>query len=130
MFEDLDWKSAFKRAAFAAALYLLFVYVMSLAFPDSFGASGNNLTSALVVAVLFFFAYAPLFAFTERRKRRRMAELKAQKKGKPGVRASSGTTARTAAGSDTDGEEAGEGDLRGRRNPNTSRKKAARRRRR
>jgi hypothetical protein len=126
MFEDLDWKGAFKRAAFAAALYLLFVYVMSIAFPDSFGANGN-ITSALIVAVLFFFAYAPLFAFTERRKRRRLAEMKAQKKGKPGARTGFGTTA---SGSDTDGEEAGERDLRGRHNPNTSRKKAARRRRR
>jgi hypothetical protein len=127
MFEGLDWKAAFKRAAFAAALYLLFIYVMSQVFPNYFG---GDLTSALVVAVLFFFAYAPLFAFTERRKRRRLAEMKTQKKGKSGARAGSGTTARTAPGSDTDGEEAGEGDLRGRHNPNTSRKKAARRRRR
>jgi hypothetical protein len=125
MFEDLDWKGAFRRAAFAAALYLLFVYVMSLAFPDSFGASGN-LTSALVVAIAFFFVYAPVFAFAERRKKRRLAELNAQKKGKPGAR----TKARTTGGSGTDGEEAEASDLRGRHNPNTSRKKAARRRRR
>ena len=123
MFEDLDWKGAFRRAAFAAALYLLFVYVMSKAFPESFGA-GGNLTSAVVVALIFFFVYAPLFAFTERRKRRRLAEMKAlEKKGKkPGA----GTTART----DADGDEAGAESLRGRHNPNTSRKKAARRRRR
>lgn len=122
MFEDLDWKGAFRRAAFAAALYLLFVYVMSKAFPQSFG--GGNLTSAVVVALIFFFVYAPLFAFTERRKRRRLAEIKArEKKGKkPGA----GTTA----GTDADGDEAGAESLRGRHNPNTSRKKAARRRRR
>ena len=125
MFEDLDWKGAFRRAAFAAALYLLFVYVMSLAFPDSFGAS-NNLTSALVVAIAFFFIYAPVFAFAERRKKRRLAELNAQMKGKPGARTKTGTTG----GSGVDGEEAEAGDLRGRHNPNTSRKKAARRRRR
>jgi flagellar biosynthesis/type III secretory pathway M-ring protein FliF/YscJ len=124
MFEDLDWKGAFRRAAFAALLYLLFVYVMSIAFPDSFGPSSNNLTSALVVAVAFFFIYAPVFAFAERRKRRRLAELNDQKKGKPGARMKTGTTG----GSGADGEEAG--DLRGRHNPNTSRKKAARRRRR
>jgi len=124
MFEDLDWKSAFRRAAFAAALYLLFVYVMSMAFPESFGTSSSNLTSALVVAVIFFFLYAPLFAFTERRKRRRLAELKAQKKGKPRVK----TTDRTAGESGTEDEEAES--LRGRHNPNTSRKKASRRRRR
>lgn len=124
MFEDLDWKAAFRRAAFAAALYLLFVYVMSMAFPDSsFGASGN-LTPALFVALIFFFVYAPLFAFAERRKRRRLTEVKAQKKGKkPGA-------TRTAARSEADGEEAEAESLKGRHNPNTSRKKAARRRRR
>ena len=120
MFEDLDWKSAFRRAAFAAALYLLFVYVMSVAFPDSFGASGNNLTSALVIAIAFFLIYAPVFAFAERRKKRRLAELNAQKKGKSGITGGSGA----------DGEEDEARALRGRHNPNTSRKKAARRRRR
>jgi hypothetical protein len=124
MFEDLDWKGAFRRAAFAAALYLLFIYVMSIAFPESFG--GTNLVSSLVIAVAFFFIYAPVFAFAERRKKRRLAELNAQKKGKPGARAKAGTTG----GSGADGEEAEGGDLRGRHNPNTSRKKAARRRRR
>ncbi len=120
MFEDLDWKSAFKRAAFAAALYLLFIYVLSIAFPDSFGA---DVTSALVIALLFFFVYAPVFAFAERRKKRRFAELKAQKKGKPSAKGTAGT----AAESDVDDED---DSLRGRHNPNTSRKKAARRRRR
>jgi hypothetical protein len=124
MFEDLDWKGAFRRAAFAAALYLLFIYVMSLAFPNSFG--GTNLVSSLIIAVAFFIIYAPVFAFAERRKKRRLAELNAQKKGKPGARAKAGTTG----GSGADGEEAEAGDLRGRHNPNTSRKKAARRRRR
>ena len=123
MFENLNWKGAFRRAAFAAALYLLFVYVMSTAFPDSFGA-GTNLTSALVVAVLFFFLYAPVFAFADRRKRRRLAEMRAQKKGKPSARTVTATNGYDAEG----GEE--RGDLKGRHNPNTSRKKAARRQRR
>ena len=122
MFEDLDWKSAFRRAAFAALLYLLFVYVMSTAFPGSFGA-GTNLVSALVVAGVFFLIYAPVFAFADRRKRRRLAELKAQKKGKPGAR-SVGESGTAEDGADDPG------DLKGRHNPNTSRKKAARRRRR
>ena len=123
MFENLNWKGAFRRAAFAAALYLLFVYLMSTAFPDSFGA-GTNLTSALVVAVLFFFLYAPVFAFADRRKRRRLAEMRAQKKGKPSARTVIATDGYDA----EDGEE--RGDLKGRHNPNTSRKKAARRQRR
>jgi hypothetical protein len=123
MFENLNWKGAFRRAAFAAALYLLFVYLMSTAFPDSFGA-GTNLTSALVVAVLFFFLYAPVFAFADRRKRRRLAEVRAQKKGKPSARTVTATNGYDA----EDGEE--RGDLKGRYNPNTSRKKATRRQRR
>ncbi len=134
MFEGLDWKSAFKRAAFAAALYVLFIYVMGIAFPEAFG--GTNLVSTLVVAAAFFLMYAPFFAFAERRKKRRLAELRAQQKGKPGPKGASkaGTTTRAGAatreGTGPDGEEAGEGDLRGRHNPNTSRKKATRRRRR
>ncbi len=128
MFEDLDWKGAFKRAAFAAALYLLFVYVMSVAFPESFGA-GGNLTSSLIIAVFFFFVYAPVFAFAERRKRRRVAELKAQKKGtKPGAKA--GTNAGSTTEVDDEPDSENSENLRGRHNPNTSRRKASRRRRR
>ncbi|MBA4115663.1 MAG: hypothetical protein H0X71_04350 [Rubrobacter sp.] len=128
MFEDLDWKGAFKRAAFAAALYLLFVYVMSVAFPESFGV-GGNLTSSLIIAVFFFFVYAPVFAFAERRKRRRVAELKAQKKGtKPGAKA--GTNPKSTTGADDDEPDSENSEnLRGRHNPNTSRRKASRRRR-
>ncbi len=134
MFEDLNWKSAFKRAAFAAALYVLFIYVMSIAFPETFGAS-TNLVSTLLIAVAFFIIYAPFFAFADRRKKRRLAELRTQKKGKPGARpganAGGRANARTGADSDTeDGEEDGADTLRGRHNPNTSRKKASRRRRR
>lgn len=134
MFEDLDWKAAFKKAAFAAALYVLFVYVMSVAFPESFGAN-SSLTATLAIAGLFFFVYAPVFAFSERRKRRRLAEINAQKKG--GKKLSATAKARTAANTSsrpdadgTDDEEAEMDTLRGRHNPNTSRKKASRRRRR
>ena len=129
MFEDLDWKGAVKRAAFAAALYVLFIYVMTIAFPESFGAS-TNIVSTLVVAVAFFLIYTPFFAFAERRKKRRQAEMRAQQKGKPGAKTGTRANARATQGTDPDDEEAGEGDLRGRHNPNTSRRKAARRRRR
>lgn len=131
MFEDLDWKGAFKRAAFAAALYVLFIYVMSVAFPETFGAS-TNIISTLVVAVAFFLIYAPLFAFAERRKRRRLAEMRAQQKGKrPGAKAGGRANAKVGTTQETgpDGEEAEESNLRGRHNPNTSRRKARRRRR-
>jgi hypothetical protein len=129
MFEDLDWKGAVKRAAFAAALYVLFIYVMTIAFPDTFGAS-TNIVSTLVVAVAFFLIYTPFFAFAERRKRRRLVEMKAQQKGKPGAKTGAKANARATQETGPDDEEAGEGDLRGRHNPNTSRRKAARRRRR
>ena len=129
MFEDLDWKGAVKRAAFAAALYVLFIYVITIAFPESFGAS-TNIISTLVVALAFFLIYTPFFAFAERRKRRRLAEMRAQQKGKPGARAGASANAKAAQGTGSDDEEAGEGNLRGRHNPNTSRRKAARRRRR
>jgi hypothetical protein len=129
MFEDLDWKGAVKRAAFAAALYVLFIYVMTIAFPESFGAS-TNIISTLVVALAFFLIYTPFFAFAERRKRRRLAEMRAQQKGKPGARTGARANARATQGTGPDDEEAGEGNLRGRHNPNTSRRKAARRRRR
>ena len=129
MFEGLDWKGAVKRAAFAASLYVLFIYVMTVAFPESFGAS-TNIVSTLVVAVAFFLMYTPFFAFAERRKKRRLAEMRAQQKGKPGAKTGTRTNARATQETDPDDEEAGEGDLRGRHNPNTSRRKAARRRRR
>jgi len=121
MFEDLDWKGAFKRSAFAASLYLVFIYVMSVAFPDSFGG-GGSLTSALVVAGLFFLLYAPVFAFSERRKKRRMSGMRTQSKGRIG-------TAKVRP-DDEDHEGYERSNLRGRHNPNTSRRKAARRRRR
>ena len=129
MFEGLDWKGAIKRAAFAAALYVVFIYVMTVAFPESFGAS-TNIVSTLVVAVAFFLIYTPFFAFAERRKRRRLAAMKAQQKGKPVVRTGTRANAKATQETDPDDEEAGEGNLRGRHNPNTSRRKAARRRRR
>ncbi len=129
MFEDLDWKGAVKRAAFAAALYVLFIYVMTVAFPESFGAS-TNIVSTMVVAVAFFLIYTPFFAFAERRKRRRLAVIKAQQKGKPVARNGTRANAKDTREIGPDDEEAGEGNLRGRHNPNTSRRKAARRRRR
>ena len=129
MFEDLNWKGAVKRAAFAAVLYVLFIYVMAVAFPESFGASPINI-STLVVAVAFFLIYTPFFAFAERRKRRRLAEMRAQQKGKPGARTGARANAKAAQGTGPDDEEAGAGNLRGRHNPNTSRRKATRRRRR
>jgi hypothetical protein len=124
MFEDLNWKGAIRRAAFAALLYLLFIYILGVAYPDTFGAGG--MSSAIVVALVFFFFYAILFAFTDRSKRRRFARMKAESKG-----TKFGTKTARATDPDASGDEEAEaGELRGRHNPNTSRRKTARRRRR
>jgi uncharacterized membrane protein len=130
LFEDLEWGPAFKRAAFLVAFWLLALYVLTVAFPETFVLgldSSAGVISMLVNAVLFFFFFAVFTAFTERSKRRRAASIRAQRKGGTGARA---TGAKNRSGAPEDGEEAEPGDLRGRHNPNTSRKKTARQRRR
>jgi hypothetical protein len=131
LFEDLEWGPAFKRAAFMVAFWLLTIYVLSIAFPESFVLgldSSSGVVSLLVNAVLFFFLFAMFVAFTERSKRRRVAALRAQKRGKTDARNTAGSKDKP--GGSEDGEEDEPNDLRGRRNPNTSRKKVVRRRRR
>jgi uncharacterized membrane protein len=130
LFEDLQWGPAFKRAAFLVAFWLLALYVLNVAFPETFVLGLDTtagVVSMLVNAVLFFFFFAVFTAFTERSKRRRAAAIRAQRKGTTGARAA-GTKNRS--GTSEDAEETGPGDLRGRHNPNTSRKKTARQRRR
>ncbi|MDQ3284358.1 MAG: hypothetical protein M3289_05605 [Actinomycetota bacterium] len=130
LFEDLEWGPAFKRAAFLVAFWLLALYVLTVAFPETFVLgldSSAGVVSMLINAVLFFFFFAVFTAFTERSKRRRAAAIKAQRKGGTSARAAG---AKNRSGVPEDGEEAGPGDLRGRHNPNTSRKKTARQRRR
>ena len=124
MFKDLEWKSAFKRAAILVAIWLVSIYVLSVAFPGSFSlGTGKNaeILTMLFYGIFFFCFFVVFTAFAERRKKRRLTELNAQRKGKPGA-------TRAKAGAE-DGEEAPTG-LKGRHNPNTSRKKASRRRRR
>ena len=131
LFEDLEWGPAFKRAAFLVAFWLLALYVLNIAFPETFALgldSSAGVISILVNAVLFFFFFAVFTAFTERSKKRRAAAMRAQRKGGTGATNTGGTKGKS--GAPEDGEEAESGDLRGRHNPNTSRRKAARRRRR
>lgn len=116
VFEDLNWRVAFKRAAVLIALYLALTYVLSTAFPGSFGVSLSELPFFAVNAVFFFFIFAAVYAFSERAKRRRMARMKDEEKSKD-----SGS-------GDENGQK--EGSLKGQLNPNTSRKKAARKRKR
>jgi hypothetical protein len=117
MFEDLNWKSAARRSAIVIAIYLGLLYLLSVAFPGS----GFNLdtqgqiVSLLVNAVVFFFIFTFVYALVERSRNRRVAE--ARKQNKPGKQA-------TGEGDQEDGASS----LKGRPNPNTSRKKTRRRR--
>jgi hypothetical protein len=117
MFEGLKWKSAARRSAIVIAIYLGLLYVLSRAFPGSNFSldSRSQITSLLINAALFFFIFTFVYALIERSRERRMAE--ATKHKKPGKSAKSGDDSETNASS-----------LKGRPNPNTSRKKSRRRR--
>jgi hypothetical protein len=112
MFEDLNWRWAAKRSVVVIAIYLALIYVLSTAFPEQFGLrGGDQIISLLLNAVFFFFIFTLVYAFVERSRRRRLAEMhKKRKPDKPS------------------GEDSEPGSLKGRPNPNTSRKKARRRR--
>ena len=63
LFEDLEWGPAFKRAAFLVAFWLLALYVLNVAFPETFILgldTAAGVVSMLVNAVLFFFFFAVL----------------------------------------------------------------------
>lgn len=119
MFEDLDWRSAVKRAVLTVLFYLVLVYALNVAVPGSIGSPVIVATNAAFLFVLFMLFHA----FVDRRKRRREAALRAEKKGKKP--AGKGDPKAAAEGD----EENGAVSLKGRQNPNTSRKKTARRRR-
>ncbi len=114
MFKDLKWGPALKRAATFVVIWLGLVYGMSVAFPNSFAVSSQELPGLALNAVMFFFLFAFIFAITDKRRTQRAEQLKAQKSGKTGKPETNG--------------EAPESALRGQRNPNTSRKKARRKR--
>jgi hypothetical protein len=110
MFEDLNWRWAARRAVVVIAIYLALVYVLSTVFPESFGLQNRGqIISLLINAAFFFIIFTFVYAFVERSRRRRLAEMR--KKSKP----------EKPSGEDS-------GSLKGRPNPNTSRKKARRRR--
>ena len=113
MFEDLNWKYAARRAAVVIAIYLGLLYILSIALPDSNFRLENQaqIFSLLVNAVIFFFVFTLVYAFVDRSRRRRLGE----------------TTQRSKPGKPT-GDEGPSGPLKGRPNPNTSRKKARRKR--
>jgi Zn-dependent protease with chaperone function len=116
MFEGLKWKSAARRSAIVIAIYLGLLYILGIAFPGSNFRldSRAQILSLLINATVFFFIFTLVYALIERSRERRMTEAARQKKsGKP----KSGDDAEADASS-----------LKGRPNPNTSRKKSRRRR--
>ncbi|MBA2440833.1 MAG: hypothetical protein H0V53_00275 [Rubrobacter sp.] len=120
---DLNWRGAFRRAAIFTLFWLGLVYIMNVAFPGTFGIEfPEEVPFLLINAVLFFFLFTLFSAFTERRRARRAEELQAQKKGK---------SPKKSGGPVEEVEEEGEepGQFKGQLNPNTSRRKKARRRR-
>jgi amino acid transporter len=117
MFEDLNWKYAARRAAVVIAIYLGLLYVLSIALPESGFRleTREQILSLLVNAVMFFFVFTLVYALVDRSRRRRLGETTQRNKpGKP-----TGETGET---------EGPSGPLKGRPNPNTSRKKARRKR--
>jgi membrane protein implicated in regulation of membrane protease activity len=114
-FKDLNWKTAFKRAGTFTLVWVALVYIMSRVFPHSFKIQGSGQVIIFAVyAVLFFFLYAILFAFSDRRRRQRTRDSRDKRR-------------RTGA-ERNGGEETRESTLKGQFNPNTSRRKARRRR--
>lgn len=123
MFKDLNWKPAFKKAAIFVVVWFVLIYVLDQAFPNRFGIQSQQEYFSLALnGVFFFFLFAFVFAFSEKRRADRLAKYKAEKKGKSGK---GGKPVRTA----DDSEEGEAGTLKGRYNPNTSRKRAKTRRR-
>jgi hypothetical protein len=117
MFEGLKWKSAARRSAIVIAIYLGLLYVIGIAFPGSSFSldSRGQILSLLLNATMFFLIFTFVYALIERSRERRITEASKQKKsGKPSQN-----------GND---QEADASSLRGRPNPNTSRKKSRRRR--
>jgi hypothetical protein len=115
MFEGLKWKSAARRSAVVIAIYLGLLYFLSVLFPESsFNLDTRaQIVSLLVNAAIFFFIFTFIYALLERSRERRI----------------SGATQRK--NSEKPAQNEGDPDaspLRGRPNPNTSRKKSRRRR--
>lgn len=114
MFQNLEWKAGFRRASIFMVLYAVILYVMSTFWPGTFGISEGQFSSIVIQGIFFFLILGMFFSFTEKRRRERMEALRAKK----------GQSQKQ----QPDGEEGDTGPLKGRPNPNTSRKKARRRR--
>lgn len=111
--KEINWRSAFRRAAIFTLIWLGIVYVTSIIWPQSFGLEVPEELPFLAINAVFFFVVFALFsAFAERRKARYVQRSENNK---------------SKAVKERPEEEEG-GPLKGRPNPNTNRKKARRRR--
>lgn len=110
---NLDWRAGFRRAAFFFLLYVIIFYTMSVVWPGRFGLEEGQLTGLLIQGIVFFFLLALVFAWSEPRRKKRMAELQARRQGKQPKQ---------------EGEDSEPSAYKGKPNPNTSRKKSRRRR--
>lgn len=121
MFKDIDWKGAVRRAALTVLIYLGLIYVLNVALPGTSTGIVPTIINAAILFVIFTFFHG----FVERRKKRQKAALRSTDKDKK-------TKNRSTAASGTEEDDGGVNlskDFKGRQNPNTSRRKASRRRR-
>ena len=119
MFKDLDWGAALKRAALMTSFYWVIVYGFSVAFGENFSIGGQDPLQLILTTVTIFVLFTVFTAFTERARRRRVESQKAQNSTKK--------TRPPKATDDDDGEEPASS-LKGRPNPNASRRKTRRKR--
>jgi len=114
MFEGLNWKAAARRSAIVIGIYIALFYILSVAFPETFGLGDNaQITGLLINAVIFFFVFTFVYAFVERNKNRRIEQAKKNQSAKPAR---------------PEGDPETPSAFKGRPNPNTSRKKSRRKR--
>lgn len=116
MMKNFDWKAGFRRAAIFILLYAVILYAMSVFFPETFGITEQQLPAIALQGVFFFLILGIFFSFTEKRRKQRMADMRARRQGKQPKQPRS------------EGESEEPSAFKGRPNPNTSRKKARRRR--
>ena len=112
MFEGLNWKAAARRSAIVIAVYIALFYILSVAFPQTFGLADNaQIIGLLINAAIFFVVFTFVYAFVERSRARRTEQMKrSEKPDRPEP--------------DPDNP----GALKGKPNPNTSRRKSRRKR--
>lgn len=113
--QRFDLKAGFRRAAVFILLYAVILYAMNVFFPETFGVQQGQLQAIVLQGVFFFLILGLFFSFTEKRRKERIAEMRARKQGKQPK-------------SQGEGENEEPSAFKGRPNPNTSRKKARRRR--